>query len=397
MTTQNKAAGRPGPIRVGAVLFPVHLLGIHNYMVNLFAAMQSLPGSPLEPVVFTGERYGDVAKEFIGVPRVRASLLDRGSAAWWVRKAVQQLTGRDLLLERLLHKHGVQVLTHSAALGKGARIKTVGWIADLQHMRLPELFSAEERGNRDRSFSRLCKDCDTLVVSSACGLEDLRTFSPANVSKGRVLHFVSAATPEESATRLPELQERYALTGAYVLLPNQFWPHKNHRLVVNAVRLLRDRGTPVVVVCTGSTKGPQDTGYFPGLMEQVKAAGIADLFRVLGVIPFADLSGLMLHAAALVNPSLFEGWSTSVEESKSVGKTMLLSDIPVHREQNPELGVFFAPDDAPALADAMAAAVAQHDAQRDLQRRRQADRAFAGRLQQFGEAYHRIIVDTVSR
>lgn len=33
-----------------------------------------------------------------------------------------------------------------------------------------------------------------------------------------------------------------------------------------------------------------------------------------------------------VNPSFYEGWSTTVEEAKSIGVPLLLSDIPVHRE-----------------------------------------------------------------
>jgi glycosyltransferase involved in cell wall biosynthesis len=56
-----------------------------------------------------------------------------------------------------------------------------------------------------------------------------------------------------------------------------------------------------------------------------------------------------------VNPSRFEGWSTTVEEAKAVGTPMLLSDIPVHREQAPHAD-FFGTDDAAAMADAIASA-----------------------------------------
>lgn len=44
---------------------------------------------------------------------------------------------------------------------------------------------------------------------------------------------------------------------------------------------------------------------------------------------------LMKHAIAIINPSLFEGGSTTVEEAKSLLKVIILSGIPVHREQNP--------------------------------------------------------------
>ena len=61
----------------------------------------------------------------------------------------------------------------------------------------------------------------------------------------------------------------------------------------------------------------------------------------------------MAYSAAVINPSRFEGWSTSVEEAKTFQKPLLLSDIAVHREQAPTLGHFFPVDDPLALADIM--------------------------------------------
>jgi glycosyltransferase involved in cell wall biosynthesis len=50
----------------------------------------------------------------------------------------------------------------------------------------------------------------------------------------------------------------------------------------------------------------------------------------------ADQIEIFRKAAAVVQPSRFEGWSTVVEDAKAVGRPMLLSDIPVHLEQAPE-------------------------------------------------------------
>ena len=54
-----------------------------------------------------------------------------------------------------------------------------------------------------------------------------------------------------------------------------------------------------------------------------------------------------------INPSFFEGWSTTVEEAKYRGKPILLSDLKVHREQAPAKGVFFDPNDPEDLAKKM--------------------------------------------
>jgi hypothetical protein len=53
---------------------------------------------------------------------------------------------------------------------------------------------------------------------------------------------------------------------------------------------------------------------------------------------------------AVVQPSLFEGWSTVVEDARALGKRQFLSDIQVHVEQNPPNAVYFSPHSPEALA-----------------------------------------------
>jgi len=72
------------------------------------------------------------------------------------------------------------------------------------------------------------------------------------------------------------------------------------------------------------------------------------------MIPYSDLSALMRVCTALVNPSLFEGWSTTVEEARVMGTPMLLSDIAVHKEQMHTQAVYFNRYDAQFLADILA-------------------------------------------
>jgi glycosyltransferase involved in cell wall biosynthesis len=59
----------------------------------------------------------------------------------------------------------------------------------------------------------------------------------------------------------------------------------------------------------------------------------------------------MKGAVALLQPSLYEGWSTLVEESKALGRFVILSDLPVHREQITTNVAFFDPYNADELAD----------------------------------------------
>ena len=60
---------------------------------------------------------------------------------------------------------------------------------------------------------------------------------------------------------------------------------------------------------------------------------------------------LMANSRCVIQPSLFEGWSTSVEEAKSLNKLLILSDIAVHKEQCCENVLFFKREDPNDLAN----------------------------------------------
>lgn len=62
----------------------------------------------------------------------------------------------------------------------------------------------------------------------------------------------------------------------------------------------------------------------------------------------------MKHARFIVQPSLCEGWGTVLEDAKVLDKSVLLSDIPVHREQKNEKCRLFDPHNPKELADLIA-------------------------------------------
>ena len=74
--------------------------------------------------------------------------------------------------------------------------------------------------------------------------------------------------------------------------------------------------------------------------------------RYIGIIPYDEVLALNAGSIAVINPSMFEGWSSSVEEAKTLGTQLILSKIDVHKEQAPH-AKFFDPDNASDLADAL--------------------------------------------
>jgi len=386
---------KPNSIKVGFVLSEIHLLGVRNYLRNLFAAINTLPGKPIDLVLFAGKNQRDVLTDFPGVELVQSSILDRKSAIWFTRKLLVKITGRDLLLQKLLQRNNVSVLSHSSHLGRQRAIKTIGWIADFQHQHLPEFYSLADRSERDKTFTNVCDYCDAVFVSSEYARTDLRTHSPTNAHKAELLRFIASPLSQASAASLSDLKNLYNFDSTYFLLPNQFWAHKNHRVVINALRILKQRNQHLLVLATGLTRDHRDATYFPSLMKHAAECDVLDLFRVLGVIPYDHLIGLMKNAVAFINPSKFEGWSTTVEEAKTMGKQIILSDIPVHLEQAPDRGYFFPVDNPEALADSMIAALSCFEKREDDAMQERARFRHPERMREYGETYRQVIMKII--
>ncbi len=70
----------------------------------------------------------------------------------------------------------------------------------------------------------------------------------------------------------------------------------------------------------------------------------------MDLVPRRHVISLMRTCMALINPSFFEGWSSTVEEARALGVPMLLSDIAVHREQMESTAIYFNAADAAGLA-----------------------------------------------
>ena len=370
-------------------------LGCTNYYRNLLSALTILDHRRVQPVVFTGS--DDTFDHLQGVEVIHTKWLQSEGAARVVWKMSRRVAlARDAILAFMLARHDIDVLSHFGSLGSGAHIRTIGWIADFQHVYLPDFFNAKELRRRNKLFKAICEKCDRVVVSSEAALHDLLAFSPGVIAKSRVLQFVPEVDLASLKKPLEALEHEYDFKGPYFLLPHQFWVHKNHRVVVLALAELQKMGVEVTVLATGKTEDYRHVRHFVELMAQVRQLGVTRQFRVLGVIPYADLMDLMRCSIAVINPSLFEGWSTSIEEAKVLRKPVLLSNLRVHREQTPEFATYFEPTDSAALAQAMIAVMNESGATRAPESESVYMSTYRQRRSDFARAYEEIAVSVVN-
>ena len=319
-------------------------MGGLNYFNNLLFAIDSLNNKELQIFVFVGKKTDEDIKNMFRkyATVIEDSIFDRKSFKWFLMKLEQKIFKTNFLLENILKKYDIQVLSHSS-ITKFKNIKTINWIPDFQHIHLPQMFSKKEIENRDKSFIQIIKESDVVVLSSFDALKDLRKFSSEYQNKARVLQFVS-----QPNSRYFELNEndknnvlkKYDIKDDFFYMPNQFWKHKNHMTVFTAINELKKDGIQICVVCTGHLADYRNKTYIDEIKNFIKINNLEKNIKLLGLVEYEDVFALIKFSKAVINPSLFEGWSSTVEECKSVEKNMILSDLDVHKEQYPNATFF---------------------------------------------------------
>ena len=365
-----------------------------NYFRSLFLALQSEPECSVRPVAFVGAGADIPAYGFPSNVRiVQHRVFDRGTVPWLANKLVQRLSGAPAVTNRVLRREGIRLLSHGAPT-RNRVLRAIGWIPDFQHVHLPQFFPADELVVRNRQYRELIERSDLLVVSSEAALADLQRFAPALAHKGRVLRF-SAIRPDVTGSERLDLHATYGLDRPYFYLPNQFWAHKDHLTAIRALAELRQRHPGIRIVCSGSLTDYRNPGHLDKLRAEIDRLGLSAHFLLLGSIPYPHIAQLMLGAVAVVNPSLSEGWSTTVEEAKALGVPLVLSAIAVHREQCQRgEAIFFEPGDSSGLAARLEEQLGGwQDMRRDPSVALEAHRQ---RTQQFARAYERVVAEAVA-
>jgi glycosyltransferase involved in cell wall biosynthesis len=106
-------------------------------------------------------------------------------------------------------------------------------------------------------------------------------------------------------------------------------------------------------VFTGHTHDHRMPAYFDDLLAEINKLSIRNNIAILGLIPKEDQLQLMRRSIGVIQPSLCEGWSTVVEDIRALAKPSILSNLPVHIEQNPAKSHFFDRNDPDSLFNAI--------------------------------------------
>lgn len=222
--------------------------------------------------------------------------------------------------------------------------KLVYWRPDFQEKHLPELFSKKEIRDRDTSIRSVAERGIPIVFSSHDSENDFKRFYPEYSNKTFVVHF-AVDHADFSHVNIDELKSKYGIKGNFLLCANQFWKHKNHLFLFKAYHKALQKGLSLQLACTGILSDYRNPKYIDDIKHYIVDNNLSRDILLLGLIDSDELHCLMKNSYAVVQPSLFEGWNTTVEDCKALNKFIFLSDLTVHREQANRNVCYFDPRD----------------------------------------------------
>jgi len=305
-------------IALNAVAFaPGRMGGIESYFRNLVASLQGLD---------TGHDYHLICSDRcvdsfqLSNPRFRplACGYCKPSPLWYLRAATRHLTRVDIL-KPFMNRLSVDVIHHPFSILQpiGHTIPSVLTFHDMQHEYFPEYFPAYAIRARKALYRPSAEQATRIIAISEHAKSSL--VERYQIDPGKVDVIYNGYSPGfrvmDSGAGVDALRTRYGLRKPFLYYPAATWPHKNHKRLLAALKLMQEKyGFDGQLVLSGIAMQANDA-----VLQEIGRLGLRDAVTVLGYLPQEDLPYLYNLARLMVFPSLFEGFGIPLVEAMACG------------------------------------------------------------------------------
>lgn len=228
-------------------------------------------------------------------------------------------------------------------------IFTMWDLGDKVHPYLPETsMGGREFEFRDFYYRKALPKAMFVFIGNDTGKKQLMNYY--HIGEDRIVKnpmitpsYIYSTTPDEG------ILDKYGLTKCkYLFYPAQFWPHKNHIRVVQAMSSLSKYGYKLVL-------SGHDYGNLGYIKSKVQEYGLENFVLFAGFITREEIVGLYKNAFALVYASIMGPDNIPPLEAMGLGCPVICAEYDGAREQLKDAALFFNPHDAVKIVDAVKA------------------------------------------
>jgi glycosyltransferase involved in cell wall biosynthesis len=283
------------------------------------------PNSEIDSIISTSENIHYVKLEFVEKKKFKSrlnafkGLVNTASKRLGFSKVFNLKSNFELVVD----KYQIDLLYSPHQYLPPTSKPCIVTLHDVQELHFPEFFSAEERAGRAVSYLKALRQASAVVVSYQHIKEDLiKYFQTPDES----IHVILLDMVNLWFNRVRESAEggteRLEIPNNFILYPAATWPHKNHLKLVEAVGLLKSKGTIVNLICTGHL-----TSHYDTIKQVVIKHKLENQVYFLGVVNEVTLLKLYKSSLGVVVPTLYEAGSFPLMESLLMGIPVVCSDV----------------------------------------------------------------------
>ena len=205
-------------------------------------------------------------------------------------------------------------------------VPVVSIVYDLQYHYYPQFFSEEDRCSRESNFRQTSRLANKLI----CISEYVRktVLENSNLEPDRTISIpiqLPHRLKKQPVKDVDSILQRLGLgENEFLLYPANFWPHKNHRMLLTAFAIYRVRNpeSNLRLVCTGALENEKKV-----FQEAVYRMGQKDRVILPGFLNEEEFAAIFASCLALVFPSLYEGFGMPVLEAMALEKPVICSNV----------------------------------------------------------------------
>ena len=223
-------------------------------------------------------------------------------------------------------------------------------LCHLEHVEFPEVRQRFEFEARENFAKNAFAKAVAVIAVSSCAKRNLE--KKYNLDEKRV-HTLSIAPAFRSydtntSNFNPRKKAQIPEGAQYIFYPAQFWAHKNHRLIIDSLALLRAKKLEVYAFFCGS-----DCGNLQIVLNMAENKGVGDLVKYLGFVPDKDMPLLYKQSIALVMPSYFGPVNMPPLEAFELETPVIVSNLEGIRDQVKDAALLISPDEPESLCNAI--------------------------------------------
>jgi glycosyltransferase involved in cell wall biosynthesis len=239
--------------------------------------------------------------------------------------------------------------------------KSIITVHDLMH-RYESKYKEYQDGEyqkREVHYTLISKKASAILVDSSIGKIHFNESYKVNDTIIHILPFVPPFYLLDS--NLVDIRLKYNLPDKFIFYPAQFWEHKNHIRLLNAIKILKDNGLLVNLVLVGSKKN----NYY-NVLNKINELDLKDNVFILGYVPNDDIFSLYKNALAMTFVSVAGPTNIPPIESMLLGCPLICSNVYAMPEQVGNAALLINPYDVQDIAEKIKTIYIDHKLRNEL-------------------------------